>query len=333
MKKLHKWLSLGAVSSLVFFLAACTSPAPEESVAPTEEDKLQVVTTFYPMYDFTKQVAQENADVSVLVPSGTDTHGFEPSAKDVAQIQEADVFVYNSAEMETWVPSILESIDTTALIIVNASEGIELLEGSHSDEEEHDHEHEDDHDHEGEDDHAHEEHSHEVDPHIWLDPVLAQEEVMNIKEGLVEANPENEAAYTENAEAFQTELQQLDEEYAAAFENAENRTFVTQHAAFAYLAERYDLHQVAISGLSTDAEPSPSELTEMTNFINAQNVEYIYFGKTTSSAISETLANETDTQLAVLDPIEGITQADQEAGIDYLQAMRNNLDALKLSIQ
>lgn len=322
MKKLHKWLSLGAVSSVVFFLAACTSPATEESAGTTEEDKLQVVTTFYPMYDFTKQVAQENADVSVLVPSGTDTHGFEPSAKDVAQIQEADVFVYNSAEMETWVPSILESIDTTDLIIVNASEGIELLEGSHSEEEE---EHDHDHEEEG--------HSHEVDPHIWLDPVLAQEEVTNIKEGLAEADPENEATYMENTTAFQTELQQLDEEYAAAFENAENRTFVTQHAAFAYLAERYDLHQVAISGLSTDAEPSPSELTEMTNFINAQNVEYIYFGKTTSSAISETLANETDTQLAVLDPIEGITEADQEAGIDYLQAMRNNLDALKLSIQ
>lgn len=318
MKKLHKWLSLSAVSSLVFFLAACTSPAPEES-GTTEGDKLQVVTTFYPMYDFAKQVAQDNADVSVLVPSGTDTHGFEPSAKDVAKIQEADVFVYNSAEMETWVPSILESIDTNQLVIVDASEGIELLEGSHSDEEEHDHEEEG--------------HSHEVDPHIWLDPVLAQEEVETIKEGLVEADPENEAVYTENAEAFQTELQQLDEEYAAAFQNAENRTFVTQHAAFAYLADRYDLHQVAISGLSTDAEPSPSELTEMTNFINEQNVEYIYFGKTTSSAISETLANETGTQLAVLDPIEGITQADQEAGIDYLQSMRNNLDALKLSIQ
>lgn len=321
MKKIHKWLSISAVSGLVFFLAACTAPTTEEPGTPAAEDKLQVVTTFYPMYDFTKQVAQDSADVSILVPSGTDTHGFEPSAKDVAQIQEADVFVYNSEEMETWVPSILESIDTTDVVIVNASEGIELLEGSHAEEEEHDHDHE-----------AEEGHSHEVDPHIWLDPVLAQEEVRNIKEGLIEADSENEVTYEENATAFQTELQQLDEEYAAAFETAENRTFVTQHAAFAYLADRYDLHQVAISGLSTDAEPSPSELTEMSNFITAQNVEYIYFGKTTSSAISETLANETNTQLAVLDPIEGITEADQEAGVDYLQAMRNNLEALKLSI-
>lgn len=308
MKKLHKGALVAAVSSLVFFLAACGSA---QETKPAGEEKLQVVTTFYPMYDFTKHVAQDLAEVSVLVPSGTDTHGFEPSAKDVAKIQEADVFVYNSVEMETWVPSILETIDSTDIVIVDASEGIELLDG----------------------DHEEEGHSREVDPHIWLDPVLAQDEVMNIKEGLVEADPENEADYTKNAEAYQVELQELDAEYAAAFENAENRLFVTQHAAFAYLAERYDLEQISIAGLSTDAEPSPSELAEMTEFIQNQNVDYIYFGKTTSSNISETLANETDTELAVLDPIEGITKEDQEAGIDYVTAMRNNLEALKLSIR
>lgn len=309
MKKLHKGALVAAVSSLVLFLAACGSAQETEQQAG--EEKLQVVTTFYPMYDFTKHVAQDLAEVSVLVPSGTDIEGFEPSAKDVAKIQEADVFVYNSVEMETWVPSILETIDSTDIMIVDASEGIELLDG----------------------DHEEEGHSREVDPHIWLDPVLAQDEVMNIKEGLVEADPENEADYTKNAEAYQVELQELDAEYAAAFENAENRLFVTQHAAFAYLAERYDLEQISIAGLSTDAEPSPSELAEMTEFIQNQNVDYIYFGKTTSANISETLANETDTELAVLDPIEGITKEDQEAGIDYVTAMRNNLEALKLSIR
>lgn len=326
MKKLHKGALVAAVCSLVIFLAACGSA---QETKPAGEEKLQVVTTFYPMYDFTKHVAGDLADVSVLVPSGTDTHGFEPSAKNVAEIQEADVFVYNSIEMETWVPSILETIDSTDIVVVDASEGIELLDGDHAHEEEEEHAHEDDHDH----DHEEEGHSHEVDPHIWLDPVLAQDEVMNIKEGLVEADPENEADYTKNAEAYQAELQELDEEYAAAFKDVENRLFVTQHAAFAYLAERYDLEQISIAGLSTDAEPSPSELAEMTEFIQSQNVDYIYFGKTTSSNISETLANETGTVLAVLDPIEGITKEDQEAGVDYVTAMRNNLEALKLSIR
>lgn len=318
MRKLHKLVLSTLVLGVGLFLAACSSN--ENSTAP---DKLQVVTTFYPMYDFTQQVTQDLANVSLMVPSGTDTHSFEPSAREVAQIQEADVFVYNSEEMETWVPSVLESIDTSDLVIINASEGVSLLET------------EDDHDHEGEteEEHAAHDHSHEVDPHIWLDPVLAQEEVANIKAGLIEADPENEAQYTENAIAFQQELQQLHEDFAAAFEGAENRLFVTQHAAFAYLAERYDLIQVPIAGLSTSQEPSPSELTDITDFIEAQNVDYIYFGKTTSRDIAQTLAYETGTQMAILDPIEGITEADQEAGIDYLEAMRRNLESLQLSIQ
>src|SRR5690606_8696532 len=108
---------------------------------------------------------------------------------------------------------------------------------------------------------------------------------------------------------------------------------VTQHAAFAYLAERYDLEQISIAGLSTDAEPSPSELAEMTDFIQNQKVEYIYVGKTTPSNITKAVANETDTDVADLDPIEGNTKKDQEGGIDYVTAMRNNLEALKLSIR
>lgn len=318
MKKLHKTLLSSIVFGVGLFLMACSSGTSNEQTT-ANPDKLQIVTTFYPMYDFTQQVSQDLADVSIMVPAGTDTHDFEPSAKEVAQIQKADVFVYNSEEMETWVPSVLESIDTSDVVVINASEGIELLKS----EEGHDHDHE-----------AEEQgHSHEVDPHIWLDPVLAQEEVKNIEAGLIEADPENEAQYTENAAAYQEQLQQLDEEFSAAFEGAEKRTFVTQHAAFAYLADRYDLHQVAIAGLSTSQEPSPSELADIASFIEAQNVNYIYFGKSTSSNIAETLARETGTQTAVLDPIESVTQADQEAGYDYLAAMQSNLEALKLSIQ
>lgn len=323
MKKLHKILLTGITLGIGLFLASCGSSETSEE---SSSAKLQIVTTFYPMYDFTQKVTQDLADVSVMVPAGTDTHSFEPSAKEVAQIQGADVFIYNSEEMETWVPSILESIDTSDLVIINASEGVELLGA----EESHNHEHHED---ETEAEHAEHSHSHEVDPHIWVDPVLAQEEVANIQAGLIQADPDNEAQYTENATAFQNELQELHESFEAAFEGAENRTFVTQHAAFAYLSERYDLNQVAIAGLSTSQEPSPSELAEIAEFIEAQKVDYIYFGKSTSSNIAETLAYETNTQTAVLDPIESVTEQDQEAGYDYLEAMYNNLESLKLSIQ
>lgn len=280
-------------------------------------DKLNVVTTFYPMYDFTKNVAGDEAEVTLLLEAGTDTHGYEPSAKEVAAISDADVFVYNSEEMEVWVSSVLESIDTENTVIVNASEGISFLESSEE-------EHHDENEEEG--------HHHEVDPHIWLDPVLAQEEVTTIKEGLVAADPENEEIYETNATQYNEKLQALDQDFTNAFSDATSRVFVTQHAAFAYLANRYDLEQVSIAGISTEEEPSPAKLAELQDYINANDIHYIYYAETSSSKIAETLANETGTELEILNPIEGITTEDQEKGTDYIQLMKNNLAALQKSI-
>lgn len=311
---MKKRIGLMSLASIVMMLViGCGN---QENTQP-ETGKLNVVTTFYPMYDFTKNVAGDEAEVTLLLEAGTDTHGYEPSAKEVAAISDADVFVYNSEEMEVWVSSVLESIDTENTVIVNASEGISLLEST-----------EEDHHDENEEDHHH-----EVDPHIWLDPVLAQEEVTNIKEGLVAADPENEEIYETNATQYNEKLQALDQEFTNAFNDATNRVFVTQHAAFAYLADRYDLEQVSIAGISTEEEPSPAKLAELQDYINANDIHYIYYAETSSSKIAETLANETRTELEILNPIEGITTEDQEKGTDYIQLMKNNLAALQKSIQ
>lgn len=299
-------------SILLIVVVGCGS---QEDAQP-KSDKLTVVTTFYPMYDFTKNVAGDNADVTLLLEAGTDTHGYEPSAKEVAAISEADVFIYNSEEMEVWVSSVLESIDTENTVVVNASEGISLLEST----EEHS-----EHEVAGDD--------HEVDPHIWLDPILAKEEVNNIKAGLIAADPENEEIYETNATAYTEKLETLNQEFETAFKGATKRTFVTQHAAFAYLANRYDLEQVSIAGISTEEEPSPAKLAELQDYVKENDIKYIYYAETSSSKIAETLANETAAELEVLNPIEGITTEDQEKGIDYIQLMKNNLAALEKSIQ
>ena len=115
--------------------------------------------------------------------------------------------------------------------------------------------------------------------------------------------------------------------------NAENRTFVTQHAAFAYLANRYDLEQVAIAGLSPDQEPSPAKLAELNDFIKENNIKIIYFAETASPKIAKTVANETGAKLEVLSPIEGITQEEQEKGVDYIKVMEKNLEALEKAIK
>ena len=318
-KKSMKWaLSLVGATAL---LAGCG--AVGSTTENTESDKLQVVTTFYPMYDFTKQVAQDDAEVSMLLEAGMEVHSFEPSSQMIAEIQDADVFIYNSPEMETWVPDVLASIDTSDMVVICASDAITLLEyegEAHA------------HDHESEEEGANAGHSHTVDPHVWLDPVLAQTEVSTIAEGLAEADPDNAEDYLENAGIYNGKLNELDEAYRAAFEGTENRTFVTQHAAFAYLAARYDLNQISVTGLNAEVEPSAAALATLSDYVKANNISHIYFENNASSQTAEALAEEVGVELAVLSPLEGITEEDQKKGSDYISVMLDNLEALKKSI-
>ena len=317
--KSMKWaLSLVGATAL---LAGCG--AAGSTTENTESDKLQVVTTFYPMYDFTKQVAQDDAEVSMLLEAGMEVHSFEPSSQMIAEIQDADVFIYNSPEMETWVPDVLASIDTSDMVVICASDAITLLEyegEAHA------------HDHESEEEGANAGHSHTVDPHVWLDPVLAQTEVSTIADGLAEADPDNAEDYLENAGIYNGKLNELDEAYRAAFEGTENRTFVTQHAAFAYLAARYDLNQISVTGLNAEVEPSAAALATLSDYVKANNISHIYFENNASSQTAETLAEEVGVELAVLSPLEGITEEDQKKGSDYISVMLDNLEALKKSI-
>lgn len=313
---MKKLIGMGIVA-LPMVLVACgntEAPAPQEGEEGQPGEKLTVVTTFYPMYEFTAQVSGDAADVSMLIPSGTDSHGFEPSAQDVAAISDADVFVYSSEEMETWVPDLLPIVADEEVLVIEASQNIELMESGE--------------DHE-EDDHGH---SHVLDPHVWVDPVYAQEQVQTIEEGLIEADPENETTYKEQAADYISELEELHQEFSGAFEGAEQRTFVTQHAAFGYLAERYDLTQLSIGGLSTESEPDPASLAGVTTFVRENDIPVIYYNQSSSSAIAETVAEEAGVETAQLHSIEGVSEEEQAEGADYLSLMRSNLEALKRSI-
>ena len=211
MKSLKKGSLLIASLAILFIMVGCGNQE-----ATKDSTKLQIVTSFYPMYDFTQNVAGDNAEVSVLMKAGTEPHDYEPSAKDIAKIADSDVFVYNSKEMETWVSSVLTNIDTKKTVVVDASQGIDLLEGNHSDDET---------------EAEHEGHSHAHDPHIWLDPVLAQKQVDTIKEGIIKADTKNKETYEKNALAYKEKLAALNEKFEMGLKNADKRTFVTHHAA------------------------------------------------------------------------------------------------------
>ncbi|WP_413299994.1 metal ABC transporter substrate-binding protein [Bacillus sp. 1P10SD] len=310
---------LGMFLIFLLLLSGCSNAVSTKNEKTSDgSKKLQIVTTFYPMYFFAQKVAGNSANVELLVPNGVEPHDWEPTAKDMARIQDADVFIYNSHYFETWTDKVLKSINDANLNVVEASKGIELMNALESEE--------------GEEDHNHSEHASSKDPHVWLSPVLAQQEVNTIAEALEQADPKNKEQYKKNAEALNLELADLDRLYKETIDSAKKKEFVTQHAAFGYLAKQYGLTQIPIAGLSPDVEPTLGKLAELTELTKKKNIKIIYFEELTSSKVAQTLAKEIGAKTEVLNPLEGLSKEEQKEGLDYIDVMKKNLEALKLSI-
>jgi zinc transport system substrate-binding protein len=323
---IQKSLVLSAASALV--LAGCSANSTKElsasaSITPTtqvEKDsskKIKIVTTFYPMYEFSKQVAGEYADVIALIPTGVEPHDWEPSAKDIVQVKDADVFVYNGI-VEGWVPKALESAANSKRVVVEASKAVELMEGLPEEEE-----------HEAEKEHKDEHKESGLDPHVWLDPVLAQKEVASIQAALEKADPAHKDDYKKNADAYIAKLKELDGLFKSGLKDAKRKDFITQHAAFAYLAKEYGLTQVPISGLSPEEEPSADKMVEVVKFAKENKVKTIFFETLVDPKIASTIAKEVGAKTDVLNPLEGLTDEDKKNNLDYIGVMKKNLEALK----
>ena len=198
------------------------------------------------MYEFTKNIAKDKANVELLIPSNIEPHDWEPSPKDVGRIQNADLFVYNSQYFETWVPAIQKSVGNEKLSFVEASSKIHLA-GNSSDN-----------------------HHENVDPHVWLSPVLAQKEVKAITSAIIKADPKNKEYYQKkNSDRYIEKLSKLDRDYQTALKDAKKKEIITQHSAFGYLTKEYGLKQVPIAGLSPSQEPSPSKLSELKHLLKS----------------------------------------------------------------
>lgn len=330
MGKKFKLISMMLLAVLI--IAACGKGENDVSGGSSKE-KLQIMTTFYPMYEFTKNIAGDKADVKILIPSSQEPHGWEPTPKDIANVQASDLFIFNSIYMESFVDTIKAAVDNKETVFVEASDGITLKEGitdehNHENEEEdHDHESEEaDHDHESEE--AEDEHSHEKDPHVWLSPALAIKEVETITASLIEADPDNKESYQQNSEAYIAKLSALDQEYQNALSKVEKKEMITQHAAFGYLASEYGLTQVPISGLSPEEEPNAQRLAELKNFAKEHDISVIYFEETASKKVADTLASEIGAKTEVLSTLEVLSKEDEDNGLDYIKVMERNLEKI-----
>ncbi|AND79055.1 zinc ABC transporter substrate-binding protein AdcA [Streptococcus pantholopis] len=306
MKKQLVWL-LSFVS--LFLIGSAVSVR-----AVFADEKLNLVTTFYPVHEFTKAVVGDEGKVTMLIKAGTEPHDFEPTTKNVTTISDADVFVYLDENMETWVPDVKKSLDLDKQTVIKATGDMLLMAGSEEGEEE-----------------GHEGHSHAYDPHVWLSPKRAVTLVENIRDSLIKKYPDKSAVFTDNAAAYIEKLKSLDQDYTEALSQAKQTSFVTQHAAFGYLALDYGLEQIPITGVSAETEPSAKRLASLTKYVKKYDIKYIYFEENASSKVAKTLADEVGVKTQVLNPLESLSKKQIEAGEDYFSIMQANLKALRLT--
>lgn len=319
-----------ALCACLLFTAVFVGCGTEASDEPVDPNRLQVMASFYTMYDFAQKIGGEHVQVTCMVPSGTEPHDWEPSTKDITRMEQADVFIYNGAGMEHWVSDVLAGLSNKKMISVEASQGVSLLRSA-EEEESHDHEavHADE-DEEDSHEHAHD-HAHEhgeYDPHVWLDPMNAKQEMQNICEAFSKADPEHRADYQANYEKWAKQLDELDKTYQTTLENLSERNIVVAHEAYGYLCRRYHLTQVSIEGMSPDSEPDPGRMADIIDFVRANNVRAIFFEELSGSRTAETVAAETGVKLLTLSPLEGLSDRQEETGGDYFSVMEENLQQL-----
>lgn len=310
MKKISA--SLAAIT--VIAAGAVMAYQATRSASGSDNEQLSVSATFYPLYDFARQVGGDKVSVVNITPAGAEPHDYEPSPRELIAALESDVFIYNGGQMEPWVESFLNDYSHLAL---KASSGIALLEADHG--------HEDDEAH----DHDHGLH----DPHFWLDPVLAQQIVMTIRDGFIQADPANAEYYTANAASYNQKLAKLHRDYTEGLAHCTLHTAISSHSAFSYLAHRYGFTVAPIAGIEPDQEPSVARMAELTNLVRREGIRYIFFESLVSPRLADTIADETGAQTLVFDPIEGLSQADQDKGRDYIRVQQDNLKNLKTALE
>lgn len=261
----------------------------------TSADDLRpsVVASFYPFAFVVEQVGGTYIQVDNLTSPGVEPHDVELTPKQVARVQDADVLVFEKG-FQAAVDNAVEQAGRSAAHTVDASAVVTETAD---------------------------------DPHVWLDPQNMVLVTQAVESALSAADPAHAAAFASNADALVTELNTLDADFSAGLEACERRTIVTSHAAFGYLAARYDLIQVPIAGLDPSNEPSPRDLAAVTRLVRDQGITTVFTEELVSPAVARTVANETGAKTATLDPIEGL--GDDTRDETYLTLMRRNLEALR----
>jgi zinc transport system substrate-binding protein len=268
----------------------------------SSSSRVQVLATFYPLLDFAQNVGGDKVNVSLLVPETVDVHEFEPTPSSIAAVASANVLVYNGAGLEPWIQDVVTAAGNPNLVQVDSSQNITLLPVPAE----------------------FQKNNQTIDPHIWLDPLNAKQQVYNILQGLIKADPADSQYFTQNANAYDAQLDNLNSLAINATTNTATKVFVTFHEAFAYFAKQYNVTQLSISG-PFEEEPTPSDIQNVITAINQNHLKYVGYESLENPAISQSIGSQTNATLINMNPIEGLTADQKAAGDNYITLMQQDI--------
>ncbi|WP_421656639.1 metal ABC transporter solute-binding protein, Zn/Mn family [Leptothermofonsia sp. ETS-13] len=337
-------LPLIAANGCSFTKTAATSDSPLATQTDASLGKqIKVIATFLPVYLFTKAVAGDAADVDILIKPGTEVHEYQSTPADVQAIAQADVVVKNGLGIEEFLEDTIKSTENPKLKVIDASAGIEPIEeisptvaagGEKGSNHDHDHDHADE---KGQGHDATKEKDNEKanahvhtggNPHVWLDPILAKKQVENIRDGLVAADPANEPAYKANAAAYIQKLSDLNNQFEQTLKPYRNRTFITFHDAFPYLAKRYQLKQEAVVAIPED-QLSPNDVQETISTVKQFNVKALFSEPGVDNKLLTGISKDLGLKVYLLDSLES-GQLDPNY---YFTTMQSNLKTLEMAFK
>lgn len=285
--------------SILIIVVGCSS---KEDSNYTESGKMLVYASFYPLYFLADEIGGDNIDLRMVVPNGVDSHDYEPSMNQLKEIENAQLFIYNGANYESWADKVVGNIIDEKRTI-NASQLVDLnvIDGN-------------------------------PDPHIWLNPDNMIQIGKAIKEKLVSLDEKNKDEYEKNFNELSDRLRELDNRYFEVLKDKNKDSIIVSHAAFGYMTERYGFNQIPVSGISPEQEPSPKTIANLIETARNKNHEYIFLETLASPKTVQVIAEETNLQILTLNPIEGLTEEQLKNGEDYISLMEDNLENLKKAL-
>lgn len=319
-------MSLALAACIPLFICSCSDNSASDGKSG---DKLSVVTTIFPYYDFARSISGGLADVKMLLSPGSEPHSYEPSPSDIVAIESCDIFIYNGGESDEWVEKVLDSIENKNIRVMKMSDYVTLLE--EQDVRQSDRQKvnaADAHDHENESEH---EHSEEYDEHIWTSVKNAQTMTEEIYRAFAEIDSKNAEAYRENKDSYISMLRELDTEITDTVNNAKRKTLVFgDRFPFLYFATDYSLDCYAVfPGCSSETEPSISAVTSMIDFVRDNKVPVVFYLEFSNGKTAQLISEDTGAKMLRFTSCHNITKEEFENGETYISLMEQNLAALK----